>query len=34
LGAALGFVPLPTLYWPIIAGFLADYAVLANLVKS
>ena len=30
----LGFVPLPPLYWPIIAGFLAAYAILAHLVKS
>jgi P-type Mg2+ transporter len=34
LGAALGFVPLPLAYWPIIAGFLVSYAVLATLMKS
>jgi Mg2+-importing ATPase len=34
LGATLGFVRLPPLYWPIIAGFLAAYATLAHLVKS
>jgi Mg2+-importing ATPase len=34
LGATLGFVPLPALYWPIIAGFLLGYATLATLVKT
>jgi Mg2+-importing ATPase len=34
LGAALGFKPLPSLYWPIVAGFLLSYAVLTHLVKS
>ncbi|MBU6371091.1 MAG: magnesium-translocating P-type ATPase [Alphaproteobacteria bacterium] len=31
---ALGFLPLPTLYWPIIAGFMAGYTVLATLAKT
>jgi P-type Mg2+ transporter len=33
-GSALGFVPLPGLYWPIVAGLLAGYAVLTTLVKT
>jgi Mg2+-importing ATPase len=34
LGGALGFRPLPLLYWPIIAGFLLSYSVLTHLVKT
>jgi P-type Mg2+ transporter len=34
LAAALGFQPLPPLYWPIIASFLISYAVLATIVKT
>ena len=34
LGATLGFVALPPLYWPIVAGFLLSYAVLTHIVKS
>ncbi len=32
-GAALGFVPLPTLYWPLVATFLLSYAALTHVVK-
>ena len=32
-GAALGFVPLPWLYWPLVAAMLLTYAVLTHLVK-
>ena len=34
LGGALGFKPLPSLYWPIVATFLVSYAVLTHLVKT
>ena len=34
LAAPLGFTPLPALYWPIIASFLAGYAILTTIVKS
>ncbi|MGZ3272504.1 MAG: magnesium-translocating P-type ATPase [Caulobacteraceae bacterium] len=34
LADALGFTPLPALYWPIIGAFLVSYAVLTHLVKS
>jgi Mg2+-importing ATPase len=34
LADALGFKPLPPLYWPIVAGFLLSYAILTHLVKS
>ena len=34
LAGALGFVPLPPLYWPVIAAFLLSYAVLTHLVKT
>jgi Mg2+-importing ATPase len=34
LAGALGFTPLPALYWPIIAGFLVSYAILTTIVKS
>jgi len=32
-GSALGFVPLPWRYWPIIAAMLLSYAVLTHIVK-
>ncbi len=32
-GAALGFVPLPALYWPLVAAMLLSYALLTHLVK-
>ena len=34
VGAALGFVPLPWLYWPLVATLLLGYASLTHLVKS
>jgi Mg2+-importing ATPase len=33
IGQALQFTPLPTLYWPILAGTLLTYAILTQLVK-
>ena len=32
-GAAIGFVPLPLLYWPLVAAMLLVYAVMTHLVK-
>jgi Mg2+-importing ATPase len=32
-GSALGFVPLPRLYWPLVATMLVTYAVLTHLIK-
>ena len=32
-GGALGFVPLPRLYWPLVAAVLMSYAVLTHLTK-
>jgi Mg2+-importing ATPase len=32
-GAALGFTPLPALYWPLVASMLLSYSVLTHLVK-
>jgi Mg2+-importing ATPase len=32
-GSALGFVPLPWLYWPLLASMLVIYAILTHLVK-
>ena len=32
-GSALGFVPLPWLYWPLVASMLVTYAILTHLVK-
>jgi P-type Mg2+ transporter len=32
-GSALGFEPLPWLYWPLVAAMLVTYAVLTHLVK-
>jgi Mg2+-importing ATPase len=34
LAGTLGFVPLPAAYWPILAGMLAMYVVLTQLVKT
>jgi Mg2+-importing ATPase len=34
LAGALGFKPLPPLYWPIVASFLLSYAILTHLVKT
>ena len=34
LGATLGFVPLPPLYWALVMAMIAAYAVLTHLVKS
>ncbi len=34
VGASLGFVPLPSLYWPAVAAIVGCYAVLAQLVKT
>jgi len=34
IGDALKFMPLPPLYWPIIASFLLSYAILTHLVKT
>jgi Mg2+-importing ATPase len=33
-GGALGFVPLPGLYWPLVAIMLFSYATLTHLVKA
>jgi Mg2+-importing ATPase len=33
IGSALGFVPLPSLYWPMVAAMLLSYAILTHLVK-
>jgi P-type Mg2+ transporter len=32
-GGALGFTPLPWLYWPLVLGMLLCYAILTHLVK-
>jgi len=34
LGGLLGFQPLPGVYWPIVAAFMAAYATLTHVVKS
>jgi P-type Mg2+ transporter len=34
LGASLGFVPLPALYWPAVIAIIACYAVLTHYVKT
>jgi P-type Mg2+ transporter len=34
LGGTLGFVPLPRLFWPIVASFLVSYAILTTAVKT
>ncbi|HWS94060.1 MAG TPA: cation transporting ATPase C-terminal domain-containing protein, partial [Mycobacterium sp.] len=33
-GTSLGLVPLPPLYWPVVALILTSYAVLTHLVKT
>jgi Mg2+-importing ATPase len=33
VGAALGFIPLPPLYWPLVGAILVAYAVLTHVVK-
>ncbi len=32
-GSVLGFVPLPTLYWPLVTAMLLTYAILTHVVK-
>jgi hypothetical protein len=32
-GAALGFTPLPWLYWPLVLSMLVTYSVLTHLTK-
>ena len=34
LASALGFVPLPRLYWPLLAGMLLAYVLLTQLIKT
>jgi len=34
VGDALGFTPLPWLYWPLVAIMLVSYAVLTHIVKA
>jgi Mg2+-importing ATPase len=34
LAPALGFVPLPAIFWAWIAGFLLAYGVLTHMVKT
>jgi P-type Mg2+ transporter len=34
IGASLGFVPLPPLYWPAVVAIVGCYAVLTQLMKS
>ena len=34
VGAALGFQPLPLLYWPLLAAMMLGYALLTHLVKT
>ena len=34
VGGALGMVPLPALYWPVVVALLLTYATLTHLVKS
>ena len=34
IGDALGFEPLPLLYWPLVAAMMVAYAVLTHLVKT
>jgi P-type Mg2+ transporter len=33
-GAALGMVPLPRLYWPLVAATLLSYAILTHVIKQ
>ena len=32
-GSTLGFIPLPPLYWPLLALMLTTYAILTHIVK-
>jgi len=32
-GGALGFTPLPWLYWPLVAAIMMSYAILTHLMK-
>ena len=34
LGSALGFVPLPWLYWPLVGSMLLSYATITHVVKT
>jgi len=34
LGASLGFVPLPALYWPAVIAIIGCYAALTHCVKT
>ena len=34
LAAPLGMVPLPAIFWPIVAGYLVGYSILTHLVKT
>jgi Mg2+-importing ATPase len=34
LGLTLGFVPLPTPYWPAVLAIILGYCLLAHLVKT
>nr|AYA93368.1 putative ATPase [uncultured bacterium pG7] len=34
LADTLGFVPLPPLYWPLLAGILVSYVILTQIVKT
>lgn len=34
LGGALGFLPLPWLYWPLVGGMMVAYAAMTHLVKT
>src|SRR5262252_5126751 len=33
VGGALGFTPLPELYWPLLAAIVMSYAMLTHLMK-
>ena len=33
VGASLGFVPLPPLYWPVVIAIIGCYAVLTHLTR-
>jgi Mg2+-importing ATPase len=33
-GPALGFTPLPALYWPVLAGTLVAYVLLTQAAKT
>jgi Mg2+-importing ATPase len=34
LASTLGFVPLPGMYWPFLAGMLVSYVMLTQVVKT